>query len=160
MRLLLQNGYYSEIPVPLLFTNATDSFTVFTFPALHYHSTSFIKCFCHLSCSTSKFPWLVLMPVSATGRYRSWKQGPGDPLGFPPCFLMGFPGGSGDGDFAYNAGDLGSILGLGRSPGEYLLWCFASSEYIFGKCMKEQINYRMKGWMNQWKEMDSQLIHE
>ena len=95
MRLLLQNGYYSEIPVPLLFTNATDSFTVFTFPALHYHSTSFIKCFCHLSCSTSKFPWLVLMPVSATGRYRSWKQGPGDPLGFPPCFLMGFPGGSG-----------------------------------------------------------------
>ena len=29
-----------------------------------------------------------------------------------------FPGGSDGKVFAYNAGDLGSILGLGRSPGE------------------------------------------
>ena len=29
-----------------------------------------------------------------------------------------FPGGSDGKDSAYNAGDLGSILGLGRSPGE------------------------------------------
>ena len=31
---------------------------------------------------------------------------------------MGFPGGSEDKAFAYNAGDPGSIPGLGRSPGE------------------------------------------
>ena len=29
-----------------------------------------------------------------------------------------FPGGSAGKEFAYNAGDLGSIPGLGRSPGE------------------------------------------
>ena len=31
---------------------------------------------------------------------------------------MGFPGGSDDKESACNAGDLGSIPGLGRSPGE------------------------------------------
>ena len=31
---------------------------------------------------------------------------------------MGFPGGSAGKEFAYNAGDLSLILGLGRSPGE------------------------------------------
>ena len=31
---------------------------------------------------------------------------------------MGFPGGSDSEEFAYNAGDLGLISGLGRSPGE------------------------------------------
>ena len=30
----------------------------------------------------------------------------------------GFPGGSDGKEFAFNAGDLGSIPGLGRSPGE------------------------------------------
>ena len=31
---------------------------------------------------------------------------------------MGFPGDSGSKEFAHNAGDLGSISGLERSPGE------------------------------------------
>ena len=31
---------------------------------------------------------------------------------------LGFPGGSDSKESAYNAGDLGSIPGLGRSPGE------------------------------------------
>ena len=31
--------------------------------------------------------------------------------------LLGFPGGSHGKEFAYNAGDLGSIPGLGRYPG-------------------------------------------
>ena len=31
---------------------------------------------------------------------------------------MGFPGGSGGKESACNAGDMGSIPGLGRSPGE------------------------------------------
>ena len=33
-------------------------------------------------------------------------------------YFMGFPGGSDDKVSACNAGDLGSIPGLGRSPGE------------------------------------------
>ena len=35
-----------------------------------------------------------------------------------PFFGIDFPGGSDGKAFAYNAGDLGSIPGLGRSPGE------------------------------------------
>ena len=35
-----------------------------------------------------------------------------------PLLLMGFPGGSDGKESACNAGDLGSIPGLGRSPGE------------------------------------------
>ena len=35
----------------------------------------------------------------------------------PTPVLMGFPGGSGSKESACNAGDLGSIPGLGRSPG-------------------------------------------
>ena len=31
---------------------------------------------------------------------------------------LGFPGGSDGKEFTYDAGDLGSIPGLGRSPGE------------------------------------------
>ena len=33
-------------------------------------------------------------------------------------YIPGFPCGSADKESAYNAGDLGSIPGLGRSPGE------------------------------------------
>ena len=33
-------------------------------------------------------------------------------------FLMGFPGGSDSKESACNVGDLGSLPGLGRSPGE------------------------------------------
>ena len=36
----------------------------------------------------------------------------------PPVLHMGFPGGSDGEESACSAGDLGSILGLGRSPGE------------------------------------------
>ena len=41
-------------------------------------------------------------------------------------FLLGFPGGSDGRESAYNVGDLGSITGLGSSPGEgkgYPLHC-------------------------------------
>ena len=44
------------------------------------------------------------------------------PLGFEnlngPSYRMGFPGGSDSMESAYKAGDPGSTLGLGRSPGE------------------------------------------
>ena len=41
-------------------------------------------------------------------------------LSFPWCYSnsSGFPGGSDSKDSACNVGDLGSIPGLGRSPGE------------------------------------------
>ena len=45
------------------------------------------------------------------GKSRNWKNR----LGL--AFNMGFPGGSDDKESACNAGDLGSIPGLGRSPG-------------------------------------------
>ena len=35
-----------------------------------------------------------------------------------PPLLEGFPGGSAGKEYTCNAGDLGSISGLGRSPGE------------------------------------------
>ena len=44
----------------------------------------------------------------------------------PTLAFLGFPGGSAGKEFACNAGDLGLILGLGRSPGEgkgYPLQC-------------------------------------
>ena len=37
---------------------------------------------------------------------------------FSSKYLMGFPCGSAGKEFACNVGDLGSIPGLGRSPGE------------------------------------------
>ena len=36
----------------------------------------------------------------------------------PTLVFLGFPGGSASKESALNAGDLGSIPGLGRSPGE------------------------------------------
>jgi len=36
----------------------------------------------------------------------------------PTPVFLGFPGGSAGKESTYNAGDLGSISGLGRSPGE------------------------------------------
>ena len=36
----------------------------------------------------------------------------------PPSFFMGFPGGSDGKESACSVGDLGSIPGSGRSPGE------------------------------------------
>ena len=36
----------------------------------------------------------------------------------PTPIFLGFPGGSDGKESAYNVGDLGSIPGLGRSPGE------------------------------------------
>ena len=43
----------------------------------------------------------------------------------PTPVFLGFPGGSAGKESAHNAGDLGSVPGLGRSPGEgkgYPLW--------------------------------------
>ena len=36
----------------------------------------------------------------------------------PPIYILGFPGGSDSKESASNAGDLGPVPGLGRSPGE------------------------------------------
>ena len=42
----------------------------------------------------------------------------GNRLGIPSAIGLGFPDGSGGKESACNATDLGSIPGLGRSPGE------------------------------------------
>ena len=52
----------------------------------------------------------ILVTVQCTGHFKIFKDN----------FQIqnGFPGGSNGKESAYNAGDLGSVLGLGRSPGE------------------------------------------
>ena len=52
-------------------------------------------------------------PVQFLGREDPWRR---DRL--PTPGFLGFPCGSAGKESAYNAGDLGSIPGLGRSPGE------------------------------------------
>ena len=51
--------------------------------------------------------------IHSNKKMRDWKSGS---LGLSPA--LGFPGGSTGKEFACNAGDLGSIPELGRSPGE------------------------------------------
>ena len=50
-------------------------------------------------------------------QFLGWVVNAGAGIGSTPVFL-GFPCGSADKDYACNVGDLGSIAGLGTSPGE------------------------------------------
>ena len=50
-------------------------------------------------------------------QFRSWED-PRRRGRLPTPVFLGFPGGSDGEESACNAGDLGSIPGLGRSPGE------------------------------------------
>ena len=50
--------------------------------------------------------------------FLSQKDSPGEGIGYPTPVFLGFPGGSAGKESACNVGDLGSIPGLGRSPGE------------------------------------------
>ena len=51
-------------------------------------------------------------------QFLGWEDSPGEGIGYPLPVFLGFPCGSAGKESAYNAGDLGSIPGLGRSPGE------------------------------------------
>ena len=54
-----------------------------------------------------------------TGGARGWPWGPAKCTGRGASHIgVGFPGGSAGEESACNAGDLGSIPGLGRYPGE------------------------------------------
>ena len=50
--------------------------------------------------------------VQLLGMGSNWRRD-----GLPTPIFLGFPGGSDSKESTYNAGDLGSILGLERSPG-------------------------------------------
>ena len=55
------------------------------------------------------------------------------PVRLPTPVFWGFPGGSAGKESSCNVGDLGSIPGLGRSPGEgnsYSLQCFSLENSI------------------------------
>ena len=55
----------------------------------------------------------VLFSIPGLGRST------GEGIGYPPTpVFLGFPCGSAGKESAYDEGDLGSISGLGRSPGE------------------------------------------
>ena len=66
----------------------------------------------------SDSPWTIALQAALSMGFPKQKYWSGLP--FPPWFTSneGFPGGSADKESACNAGDLGSIPGLGRSPGE------------------------------------------
>ena len=52
---------------------------------------------------------------------------------------MGFPGGSAGKESTYNAGDLGTIPGLGRSPGE------GKGYPLQYSCLENSMNYIVHG---------------
>ena len=51
-------------------------------------------------------------------RFLGWEDSPGEGIGYPLPVFLGFPCGSAGKESAGNAGEQGSIPGLGRSPGE------------------------------------------
>ena len=68
-------------------------------------------CVCDQLSSPSRFNVIELSQLSN-------QRSAGEEIGYPPPILLGFPFGSPGKESACNAGDLGSISGLGRSPGE------------------------------------------
>ena len=80
-----------------------------------YWSFSFNICPCNEYSGLISFrmDWLDLLAVQGT--FKSLLQHHSSKASFP--WASGFPGGSSGKQSAYNVGDLGSIPGLGRSPG-------------------------------------------
>ena len=64
---------------------------------------------------------------------------------------MGFPGGSDDKESACSAGDLGSVLGSGRSPGE------GNGYPLQYSCLENSMNRGGLGGYSPWghKELDT-----
>ena len=60
--------------------------------------------------------WFLLRPLSLACRWLFFSLYLHEV--FPLCPCLGFPGGSAGTESACNAGDMGSIPGLGRFPGE------------------------------------------
>ena len=58
-------------------------------------------------------------------------------------YVMGFTGGSEGKESACNAGDLGSIPGLGRYPGE---WKGYPLQYFGLENLENSIDYIVDGW--------------
>ena len=73
----------------------------------------------------------------------------------PNPILGGFPGGSDDKEFAYNAGDADSILGSGRSPGEWQPTPLYLPEESHGQSHLERDN----PWGHEELDMTEQLTH-
>ena len=72
-------------------------------------------CVCMYVCDQLSSPSCFnLIELSQLINQRSSGEG----IGYPPPVLLGFSCGSTGKEPACNAGDLGSISGLGRSPGE------------------------------------------
>ena len=67
----------------------------------------------------SKRQRLIYLPMPETQEMQVQPLGQEDPLKQDPSILTGFPGGSDGKKSTCNAGDLGSVLGLGRGPGEW-----------------------------------------
>ena len=103
--------------LPLCLTAFTGCFAPFQYKAFLF--LGFI--ICGLVPNSTPGAYLILSPF-----HREENQGLESSMEWPKIIqLMGFPGGSDGIESACNAGDLGSIPGLGRSPREEngnLLW--------------------------------------
>ena len=78
----------------------------------------FLRRWPHLSCQTTCEPEGWREQLGRTRPGDGGEMWEGAILGGIPWTRGGFPGGSDSKESACNAGDSGSILGLGRSPGE------------------------------------------
>ena len=64
-------------------------------------------------------------------------------------FFMGFPGASADKEHAFNAGDLGSIPGSRRSPGE------GNGNPLQSPCLENSMDKRSLAGYNLWARKES-----
>ena len=69
----------------------------------------------------------------------------------PSPVFLGFPGGSAGKESACNAGELGSIPGLGRSPGEGI------STPVF--CLDDSMDGIVHGFTKSWTQLSNFLFH-
>ena len=67
----------------------------------------------------------------------------------PTLVFLGFPGGSAGKESACNAGDLGSISGLGRSPGKGIGYPleYSGLENLMD-CIVHRVTKSLTGWNN------------
>ena len=72
-----------------------------------------------------------------------------------PCAPLGFPCGSAGKESTHNAGDLGSIPGLGRSPGEE-----GKGYPLQYSALENSMDYIVHGVPNRWTQLSNFHFHE
>ena len=110
-----------EIHVSSTLTWKITPFLKNNFYSIHWHeSTTGVHAFPNMNPPPTSLPitslWVITVHFFNSTVYNPLKI-PWRRDGLPTPVFLGFPGGSCGKESACNAGDLGSISGLGRSPG-------------------------------------------